>query len=309
MLYFLETNLSNNKSIFFALTKIFGIGKNKGVLICKKLGFASNLKVKNLNQKQITALFQIINFLNFPINVELKHLKFTMLKKLINIKCYRGFRKIKKFPARGQLTDSKTKSVKKIISIMINNLFIAQNLLNISKILPILKIQMYQNEISLIIKKPFLISILTFFKNHIKYQFKILTCISGVDYPSNKYRFKIVYELLSVRYNIRLRIKILTDELSPVESIESVFLAAGWYESEIWDLYGVFFINHSNLTKLLTDYGFEGHPLRKDFPLSGFIESSYNYSKKRVVNDRIELSQEYRNFKFESPWGILKLNN
>jgi NADH/F420H2 dehydrogenase subunit C len=135
-----------------------------------------------------------------------------------------------------------------------------------------------------------------------------LTCISGVDYPSNKFRFKVVYDLLSVKYNTRIRVKVLTDELTPLESCGSVFAAANWYESETWDMYGIFFTNHLNLTRLLTDYGFEGYPLRKDFPLSGFVEASYDYTRKRVTNERIELSQEYRSFKFSSPWETLELN-
>jgi NADH/F420H2 dehydrogenase subunit C len=189
-----------------------------------------------------------------------------------------------------------------------NNLFIAKNLKIITKVLPILKIQIHQKEISLVIKNEHLIPVLTFLKNNIKYQFKILTCLSGVDYPSKKYRFKIVYELLSVRYNIRLRIKVLTNELMPIESCGNVFAAASWYESETWDMYGIFFTNNVNLTRLLTDYGFEGYPLRKDFPLSGFVESSYDYTRKRVINERVELSQEYRTFKFSSPWETIELN-
>jgi NADH/F420H2 dehydrogenase subunit C len=189
-----------------------------------------------------------------------------------------------------------------------NNLFIAKNLKIITKVLPILKIQIHQKEISLVIKNEHLVPVLTFLKNNIKYQFKILTCLSGVDYPSKKYRFKVVYELLSVRFNIRLRIKVLTNELMPIESCGNVFAAASWYESETWDMYGIFFTNNVNLTRLLTDYGFEGYPLRKDFPLSGFVESSYDYTRKRVTNERVELSQEYRTFKFASPWETIELN-
>lgn len=189
-----------------------------------------------------------------------------------------------------------------------NNLFIAENLKIITKTLPILKVQIYQKEVSLIVRREHLIPILFFFKNHIKYQFKVLSCISGVDYPSTKYRFKVVYELLSVRFNTRIRIKVLTDELMPIESCGSIFPAASWYESETWDMFGIFFSNHTNLTRLLTDYGFEGYPLRKDFPLSGFIETSYDYTRKRVSNERVELSQEYRVFKFTSPWETLELN-
>ena len=149
-----------------------------------------------------------------------------------------------------------------------------------------------------------LLDILLFFKNHILYQFKILTCISCVDYPMNKYRFKIVYELLSIRFNARLRVKVFTHELLGLDSCEKLFLAGSWYECEIFDMFGVFFKNHSNLKRILTDYGFEGHPLRKDFPLSGFIEMRYHESKKRVVTESIELSQEYRTFKFLSPWEV-----
>jgi NADH/F420H2 dehydrogenase subunit C len=188
------------------------------------------------------------------------------------------------------------------------NLFVIENLKTITKILPILRIQIHQQEISIIIKNKYLISTLIFFKNHFKYQFKILTCISGIDYPFNKSRFKIIYELLSIKYNTRLRIKILTDELTPIKSCGLIYPAANWYESEIWDMYGIFFSNHTNLTRLLTDYGFEGYPLRKDFPLSGFIETSYNYTKKRITNERVELSQEYRSFKFSSPWETLQID-
>ena len=189
-----------------------------------------------------------------------------------------------------------------------NNLLIAENLKIIKKVLPILKIQIHQNDISIVVKKTHLLNTLFFLKNHIKYQFKILTCISGVDYPENKYRFKLVYELLSVKHNIRIRVKVFTHELMPIESAESVFKAASWYESEIWDMFGVFFVKHPNLVRLLTDYGFEGYPLRKDFPLSGFVEASYDYTRKRVTNERVELSQEYRAFTFISPWETTELN-
>lgn len=189
-----------------------------------------------------------------------------------------------------------------------NNLFIAENLKILYKVLPILKIQIHQKDISILVKKNDLINILYFFKNHVKYQFKILTCISGVDYPFNKYRFKIVYELLSLRYNTRLKVKVLTHELMSINSVGKIFAAASWYECEIWDMFGVFFSNHKNLVRLLTDYGFEGYPLRKDFPLSGFVEASYDYTRKRVANERVELSQEYRVFKFTSPWETLELN-
>lgn len=189
-----------------------------------------------------------------------------------------------------------------------NNLFFVKNFKTITNVLPVLKMQCHHKDICIVVKKKDLINCLLFFKNHIKYQFKILTCISGVDYPSHKYRFKIVYELLSIRFNARIRVKIFTHELMPVESVSHIFAASSWYECEIWDMFGVFFSNHVNLVRLLTDYGFEGYPLRKDFPLSGFVESSYDYTRKRVSSERVELSQEFRSFKFTSPWETLELN-
>ena len=123
-----------------------------------------------------------------------------------------------------------------------------------------------------------------------------------MDYPENLYRFQIVYELLSVKFNSRIRFKVLTDELTPLNSVEKIFSAASWWECEIWDMFGVFFLNQHNLVRLLTDYGFQGYPLRKDFPLSGFTELRYNITKNRVVYENIELAQEYRTFEFISPW-------
>ena len=173
---------------------------------------------------------------------------------------------------------------------------------NIIKVLPIVRFELYNKESSFLIQTNLLNDVIMIFKNHFKYQFKVLTCISGVDYPENLYRFQIVYELLSIKYNSRIRIKVLVDELSPINSIEKIFPAASWWESEVWDMFGVFFLNQSNLTRLLTDYGFQGYPLRKDFPLSGFIEARYNVTKGRVVYENIELAQEYRTFEFISPW-------
>jgi NADH/F420H2 dehydrogenase subunit C len=173
---------------------------------------------------------------------------------------------------------------------------------NIIKILPIVRFELYNKENCFLIQTNLLTDILTILKNHFKYQFKVLTCISGVDYPENLYRFQVVYELLSIKFNSRLRIKVLVDELTPVNSIEKIFSAATWWECEIWDMFGVFFLNQYNLTRLLTDYGFQGHPLRKDFPLSGFTEARYNVIKNRVVYENMELAQEYRTFEFLSPW-------
>jgi NADH/F420H2 dehydrogenase subunit C len=179
----------------------------------------------------------------------------------------------------------------------------------IIKILPIVRFELYNNECSFLIQTNFLHKVLTVLKHHFNYQFKVLTCISGVDYPENLYRFQLVYELLSIKYNLRIRIKVFVDELTPMDSIESIFIGAAWWESEIWDMFGVFFLNQNNLTRLLTDYGFQGHPLRKDFPLTGFIELRYNTTKNRVVYENIELAQEYRTFEFISPWEDFIIKN
>ena len=181
---------------------------------------------------------------------------------------------------------------------------IIENLKSITKMCPVKKVQIYNSEITLVVKYNTVLDILLFFKNHINCQFKILTCISGVDSPNKKFRFTLVYELLSIRYNSRLRIKVFVNELMPVNSCNKIFLSCAWYECEIWDMFGVFFKNHPNLKRILTDYGFEWHPLRKDFPLSGFIEMRYHEVEKRVVAESVELSQEYRSFKFLSPWEI-----
>ena len=174
--------------------------------------------------------------------------------------------------------------------------------MNILRIFPFINLETFNKEYCFVVKTNLLSKALFLFKNHFKYQFKILTCISGVDYPNNFYRFVLVYELLSIRFNSRIRLKCLVNELLPVTSVKDIFLGACWWECEIWDMFGVFFNNHSNLVRILTDYGFEGYPLRKDFPLSGFYESRYHYSKHRVVYGSIELCQEYRTFEFPSPW-------
>jgi len=175
---------------------------------------------------------------------------------------------------------------------------VVENLRNLTKLIPIEKIQVFNTDVFIIIKPSILLDVLTFFKYHISYQFDILTCISGVDYPKNKYRFKIVYELLTIRYNFRIRIKTFTHELLGIDSSENLYLTAGWYECEIWDMFGVFFKNHSNLKRILTDYGFEGYPLRKDFPLSGFVEMRYHETEKRIINESIELCQNIEHFHF-----------
>ncbi len=126
--------------------------------------------------------------------------------------------------------------------------------------------------------------------------------ITAVDWPEHEKRFDVVYHLLSPRRNQRIRVKVQTDEATPVPSIISVYRGADWFEREVYDLYGVLFSGHPDLRRLLTDYGFEGHPLRKDFPLTGFVEVRWDDEVKRVVYDPVRLAQEFRNFDFLSPW-------
>ena len=145
-----------------------------------------------------------------------------------------------------------------------------------------------------------------FLKNHTATQFKMLVDITAVDYPSRANRFKVVYHLLSLQYNTRLRVKVPVNENIAIDSITSIYPTANWFERETWDMFGICFLNHPDLRRLLTDYGFEGHPLRKDFPLSGYIEFRYDDSKKRVVSEPIELSQDFRFFDFSSPWELMQ---
>ncbi len=133
-------------------------------------------------------------------------------------------------------------------------------------------------------------------------QFKCLIDISGVDYPERPERFDVVYHLLSVSLNQRVRVKVTTDEDTPIPSVTGLFNAAGWYEREAWDLYGILFSDHPDLRRILTDYGFDGHPLRKDFPLTGYVEVRYDDEQKRVIYEPVKLTQDFRSFDFLSPW-------
>jgi NADH-quinone oxidoreductase subunit C len=132
--------------------------------------------------------------------------------------------------------------------------------------------------------------------------FKTLLDICGVDYPEREQRFEVVYHLLSLKHNRRVRVKVTTDEVTPVPSVTGLFSAAGWFEREAWDLYGIFFSDHPDLRRILTDYGFEGHPLRKDFPLTGYVQVRYDEEQKRVVYEPVKLTQDWRTFDFLSPW-------
>lgn len=144
--------------------------------------------------------------------------------------------------------------------------------------------------------------VLLFLRDHENLLFKMIVDILAIDYPTSKKRFQIIYNLLSVKYNARLQVVISTKELDPVKSIVPLYCGANWLEREVFDMHGIFFSNHPDLRRILTDYGFSGFPLRKDFPLSGYIETRYDDSQKRVVFEPIELTQEYRNFDFKNPW-------
>ena len=146
----------------------------------------------------------------------------------------------------------------------------------------------------------------TFLKEHSNSQCKQLIDVTAVDFPSRKSRFCVVYQLLSVHYNSRIRLKTHVDEITPIDSMSEIFPSAAWWERECWDMFGIFFSNHPDLRRILTDYGFQGHPLRKDFPLSGYVEVRYDDSEKRVITEPVELTQEFRYFDFASPWEQLE---
>jgi NADH-quinone oxidoreductase subunit C len=157
-------------------------------------------------------------------------------------------------------------------------------------------------ELTLLAPASSLLRLAKFLRDDANCLFKQCMDICGVDYPDREKRFEIVYNLLSMKHNLRLRLKVETDEEMPIPSVTSIWPSAGWWERETWDLYGVFFSDHPDLRRILTDYGFEGHPLRKDFPLTGFVEPRYDAEQRRVVYEPVRLTQEFRTFDFLSPW-------
>jgi NADH dehydrogenase (ubiquinone) Fe-S protein 3 len=169
--------------------------------------------------------------------------------------------------------------------------------------LPLIAVDFDKNGPIISVKPENLLFVLKSLKLHTNTQYSLLTAVSGVDYPFRKRRFEVVYDLLSVKFNSRIRVKTFVDEVTPLTSAVSVFLAATWWEREVWDLYGVFFFQNEEIKRILTDYGFEGHPLRKDFPLSGYVESRYDDRLKRVVCEPLEHAQEFRSFDFTSGWS------
>ncbi len=166
----------------------------------------------------------------------------------------------------------------------------------------ILKKEMQQDEMCFTVRREGLKRFVTFLLNDANCDFRQLIDICGVDYPERDERFEVVYQLLSLKHNFRMRVKVRTDENTPVDSVTEIYSAANWFEREVWDMYGIYFNDHPDLRRILTDYGFEGHPLRKDFPLTGFVEMRYDSEQKRVVYEPVQLAQDYRNFDFVSPW-------
>ena len=157
------------------------------------------------------------------------------------------------------------------------------------------------NELTLTAPLPRIAEALAYLRDHQDLRFTQLTDLAGVDYPQRERRFDVVYQLLSLVKNLRVRVKLQTDEDTPVPTVTGVFPNADWYEREAFDMYGIFFEGHPDLRRILTDYGFHGHPLRKDFPMSGFVELRYDDELKRVVYEPIKMT-EWRNWDFLSPW-------
>ena len=168
---------------------------------------------------------------------------------------------------------------------------------------------LYDNEkyLGIIVNnKSDIVSIIKFLKDNEKLFFNQLIDITAIDYPSRELRFEIVYLLISLKLNQRILIKTSINENDNIESISSIYKSANWYERECYDLFGIKFLNHPDLRRIMTDYNFEGHPLRKDFPLTGHNEVSYSEKEKKIVYEKVKLSQEYRNFDYSSPWEGLE---
>ena len=157
-------------------------------------------------------------------------------------------------------------------------------------------------DLSVTVARDSIVEVVTFLRDDPKCRFISFVDVCGADYPAREYRFDVVYHLLSPHLNQRIRIKLEADEATLVPSICDVFPGANWFEREVYDLYGVLFSGHPDLRRILTDYGFDGHPLRKDFPLTGFVEVRYDEERKRVVYEPVKLAQEFRSFDYLSPW-------
>ena len=157
-------------------------------------------------------------------------------------------------------------------------------------------------ELTVTVERDAVVDVVTFLRDDAKCRFISIIDVCGVDYPEREQRFDVVYHLLSPHLNQRIRVKLEADDVEPVPSIAGIFPGADWFEREAYDLYGMLFTGHPDLRRILTDYGFDGHPLRKDFPTTGFVEVRYDEERKRVVYEPVKLAQEFRQFDYLSPW-------
>lgn len=167
----------------------------------------------------------------------------------------------------------------------------------------ILGVSVVKDELSITVKTSDIKKVLLYLRDHTYSKYEVLIDIVGVDYPSRKDRFEVNYLLLSVRYNARIIVKCSVDEVTPIESVTDIYKVAGWLEREVYDMFGIYFNNNPDLRRILTDYGFSGHPLRKDFPLTGYTEVRYDDTEKRVLYEPVEIAQEFRSFNLVSPWA------
>ena len=166
----------------------------------------------------------------------------------------------------------------------------------------VLRWSAHLDELCVCVERQSIVNVLMYLRDDVNCQFKQLMDVCGVDHPERSHRFDVVYNLLSLTHNRRIRLKLETDEETPVPSVVGVFSAANWWEREVWDLLGIYFSDHPDLRRIMTDYGFDGHPLRKDFPLTGYVEVRYDDEQKRVIYEPVKLAQEFRSFDFLSPW-------
>ena len=173
----------------------------------------------------------------------------------------------------------------------------------LKKLFPYIKGSLINGQLIIKIPNNKLLNIINFLKKHSQSQFKVLSDICATDSPWKQNRFKIYYQLLSIKFNTRLTILLSVEEKISVNSIVNIYNSASWFEREIWDLFGIYFINHPDLRRILTDYGFKGHPLRKDFPLTGYIEVRYISNEKRILAEVVSLAQDYRTFYFKNNWN------
>ncbi len=169
------------------------------------------------------------------------------------------------------------------------------------------KVQVAFDELTITVEREHIVEVVRFLRDDPRCAFVCFLDLCGVDYPSRERRFDVVVHLLSPKHNRRIRVKTTTDEATPVASLTGVFPSANWFEREAYDLYGILFSGHPDLRRILTDYGFEGHPMRKDFPMTGFVEVWWNDLEKRVVNQPVQLTQEFRNWDFLSPWEAMDI--